>query len=168
MEQTFEEYYVETNEDNAKELNSVSKVLARTLDIHMDPSEIISKLIDSFFNYENYVCLFKMTPNYRFSLTETKRLATFGDAEKKCLEYVINSRSRSGRVKDLIDLLKGEIEFNGELTNVNGDNFTLNSLIDELEKEYNNRYRNIRFKSGTKKLIIKASIVHYLYKTDMF
>lgn len=153
-------------EKNAKEIQYLRQVLKEKLELEISEGEIINKFISSFLKSENYVSIFSLTKTVRFSTTEVKRLDTLDGIESRVLNYLLQAFRRNTRIKTLVDILRKELEMSGDgsLTEVLGENVNIVELWKELEDDYNKKFRNIRLRGGIKKLIIKSTIVAFIYK----
>lgn len=160
---------VQINESEFEFANELSDILAKTIDVYLTPDEIISRIIQSYRMETSYISLVNLTSKVKFSLSEVKRLATFTDRERRALEYVLLSDKRNERIRTLTGLLKVELDIrDGVVGELMGENLTVNELWEELENEYNSKFRNWKLRSGIKKLIIKSAIMSYVLKKEIW
>lgn len=153
-------------ERNTKEISAIKRILKEKLELDVSEDLLTNRFISSFLKSDNYVSIFSLTSAVKFSVTEVKKLDTLDGMENRVLDYLLQAFRRNNRIKTLVEVLRTEIKMSEDdsLTEVCGENINITELWKELEDDYNTKFRNIRLRGGIKKLIIKSTIVAFIYK----
>lgn len=134
-----------------------------TIGILMSDADIVNSIIRSFTAKSSYVSILPLTQKVKLSLPEVEKLLGMGKAEKNAFMYLLGECKNNSNLRPKTNILKLEVEISGEVTPIGDSHAILDDLHDDLEFLFLHKYRNIAFRAGYKKLIIKSAIASAIY-----
>lgn len=133
------------------------------INIIMTDSQIVNAVMHAFTSKQAYVSILPLSQKIKLSLPEVEKLLDMGKAEHQAFEYLTNECNNQSNLKTKLNILKLEVQITGEITPVGNYHEILDEVHDDLEFLFTRKYRNVAFRAGYKKLLLKAAIASAIY-----